>query len=397
MRSDAGAPRQRHLVWLVVGLLAAGFVLRAPLSSVGPVLPQIRTDLELSSTIAGFTGTIPIIGFSVFAFATPFLVSKFGPERTFGIALAILTGALVLRSAGDATAFFLGTGLAGMGIAIANVVPPGLIRQRFPLRVATLSSMNVVVMNAGSAIGSAAAVPLMDAGLGWRGSIAAWAVPAVVALALWTVAAKAVIADDRGRRHHPASPAGMGRVARHLRPWLMAVFMGMQSTAIYFLFTWLATILQAHGMSPTVAGLLVGLVSILGIVGALVVGPLLQRGHLRVVTYTLYPLYALGLALLAFGPWPAVLGTIVCGLTQGAGFTVMLTMISQHAEPADVPATSALVQGVGYLLASASPSIAGALFDRAGTWHVPIAFVTGLMLVATVVGVVLVRNRPRPA
>lgn len=82
--------RSTHLVWLIAGLVLVGFVMRSPLSSVGPILPGIRDDLGLSSAVAGLTGTIPLICFSVFALSTPFLMARFGPEKTLGGAIVVL-------------------------------------------------------------------------------------------------------------------------------------------------------------------------------------------------------------------------------------------------------------------------------------------------------------------
>ena len=39
------ASKSTHLVWLIAGLILVGFVMRSPLSSVGPILPGIRDDL----------------------------------------------------------------------------------------------------------------------------------------------------------------------------------------------------------------------------------------------------------------------------------------------------------------------------------------------------------------
>ncbi|MDO5535776.1 MAG: MFS transporter [Propionibacteriaceae bacterium] len=387
------APRATHLVWLVVGMVLVGMVMRSPLSSVGPVLPAIRDDLGLSSAVAGLSGTIPLVCFSLLALLTPFLVARFGPEKTLGGALVVLTGAVVLRSAGSTTAFFSGTALAAMGIAVANVVIPAVVRERFPERVPTLSSMNVVVMNVGAALASAVALPLArDTPLGWTGALAIWAVPSLVALVGWTIAAKAVLADDHGHSRVRTPPTGMGRVARRLSTWQLAVMFGAQSAGFYTLLTWLATILRSHGVDPATAGLLVGILSALGIIGALGAGPFVQRGHLGVAFVTMVAAYTVGLVLLGVNGPVAVAGTLIAGVAQGACFSMVLTLISRQADPADVPATSALVQGVGYVIAGVAPFAAGALFDLSGLWWPPVLFVAGLMGISGVLGLIVTRR-----
>lgn len=289
--------------------------------------------------------------------------------------------------------FFLGTALVGTGIAVANVVLPAVVRERFPLRIPALSSLNVIVMNLGAALGSSVALPLArDAGLGWRGSLAIWAAPALVAIIVWTLAAKAVLRDDHGNQRVRTPPTGMDRVARRPPTWFLAVLFGSQSAGIYTLLTWLATVLRSHGIDPATAGLMVGLISALGIVGALGVGPLVQRGHLPVTFGVMVVAYTLGLALIAVNAPLAILGTVLCGVAQGACFSMVLTLISRQADPADVPATSALVQGVGYVVACLAPFAVGALVDTSGSWWVPMLLVAGLMALSGVMGWLLLRD-----
>ena len=387
-----GGGRSTHLVWLVLGLVLVGLVMRSPLSSVGPILPGISEDLGLSPTIAGLSGTIPLVGFSLLALLTPFLVARLGPERTLGGALVVLTLAIVVRSAGTTAAFFGGTALAATGIAVANVVLPSVVRERFPGRVPTLSSMNVVVMNVGAAVASAVSLPLArDTWLGWTGALAIWAIPSLVALAGWTRAARAGLADDHGTSRVRTPPTGMGRVARRPVTWLLAVMFGAQSAGFYTLLTWLATILRDHGVDPATAGLLVGLLSALGIIGALGVGPFLQRGHQRVTFVAAVGLYTLALLLLGVSAPLAIAGTLLAGVVQGACFSIVLTLISHRDDPADVPATSALVQGVGYVIAGTAPFAAGALYELTGSWWPPVLFVAGLMATSGALGAVVTR------
>lgn len=396
MLTTRGNGRATHLVWLVAGMVLVGFVMRSPLSSVGPVLPGISADLGLTSAVAGLSGTIPLVAFSVLALSTPFLIARFGPEKTLGGAVLVLASAILLRSAGGAPAFFAGTALIATGIAVANVVLPGLVRERFPDRIPTLSAMNVIVMNAGAAVASAIALPLArDAGLGWAGALAIWTAPALVALVVWTIAAKAVLADDHGNQRVRTPPTGMLRVARRASTWQLAVLFGSQSAGIYTLLTWLATILRSHGVDPTLAGLLVGAISALGIVGALGVGPFVQRGHLPSAFGLMVVTYTIGLLLIGVSGPVAIIGTILCGIAQGACFSMVLTLISRQADPADVPATSALVQGVGYVIAGVAPFTVGAMFDALGSWWVPLVFVAGLMALSGVMGILLMRKPPR--
>ena len=147
-------------------------------------------------------------------------------------------------------------------------------------------------------------------------------------------------------------------------------------------------------MDAATAGLMVGAISALGIIGALGVGPLVQRGHLRESFLTATAFYTLGLLLVGVSAPLAIVGTVLCGLAQGACFSMVLTVISRQADPADVPATSALVQSVGYVVACIAPVVAGALFDVSGTWWPAVLLVAALMALSGVMGFLLMRRPP---
>ena len=58
-------PRDTGL--LLAGVLLAGLNLRLSITAVSPVLPQIRTELHLSATVAGLLTTLPVLCFAAFA------------------------------------------------------------------------------------------------------------------------------------------------------------------------------------------------------------------------------------------------------------------------------------------------------------------------------------------
>lgn len=56
----------KRTVWLLVfGIILIGSNLRAPLTSVGSLIPFIRDDLALTNAIAGSITTLPLIAFAL--------------------------------------------------------------------------------------------------------------------------------------------------------------------------------------------------------------------------------------------------------------------------------------------------------------------------------------------
>lgn len=378
----------RHTSGIVlVGLLAVSLLLRSPIAAVPPALEAITTDLGLTPTTAGFATTLPLVCFGVFAFVAPALSTRVGSPQTIWVAVALLGAGVALRSLGAVAAFFVGITLIGLGIAIGNVMVPAVVRAEFPTRMASVMGRYTVALQVGAAAGAAATAPLMS-GLGWswQAALGIWLVLVLVILLVWSaaiVSARRSVPPGEARR--PAVPTRLAAVARRRRTWGIVVVMGGPSLVFYSLLTWLPTQLTGYGISRTSAGFLLALFTLLGIPGSFL-GPRLvgsPRGGWGIVA--LLSGYAVGvLGLLA--PGTAVAGVILCGLCQGPVLSVSLTFIAHQRDAADVPAVSALAQGVGYLVAATGPAVLGSLFGSTGSWLAADLLLVALLLVVAVTG-----------
>ena len=83
-----------------------------------------------------------------------------------------------------------------------------------------------------------------------RASLAVWALPAVAAVMVWSLAPRAD--GDRAR-------AARRALWRRPLAWAVALFMGIQSMAFYATLSWLPSILEDAGRSPEAAGALLAL------------------------------------------------------------------------------------------------------------------------------------------
>lgn len=365
---------------MIVGVIAVAALLRAPITAVPPALAEITADLQLSAAAAGATTSLPLVCFGVFAFLAPLLIARHGLERTALLLLVPLLLGLLLRSAAGAAAFFLGAVLLGVGIAVGNVLLPALIRARFAGQVAVVMGVYVSTLQLSGAAGSALTVPLQEVlGWSWRGALAVWAVPVLALLPLWFVIARRPGGPASGRL-----PVGLGHVVGRRMPWAITLFLALQAGVFYALLTWIPAQLTSHGISAHAAGLALGAFSLLGLPGAFISPQFATGRHARAYIAGAYGLQALATLLLLVGPTAALIGTLICGLTQGAGFSIALTFIADQPDPHGVPAVSALAQGIGYLAAAAGPVALGLLHEASDGWLWPDALlaVTVLVLVA---------------
>jgi CP family cyanate transporter-like MFS transporter len=94
----------------------------------------------------------------------------------------------------------------------------------------------------------------------------------------------------------------------------------------------------------------------------------------------------LGVGLLvAPGGW--VVWCAVGGVAQGGGLTVIFAMIVRGArDETENRRMSATVQGIGYTVAAAGPTVLGAVHDASGGWTVPLYVVLGSITVLAVAG-----------
>jgi MFS transporter, CP family, cyanate transporter len=171
---------------LIAGIVFVAFNLRPSITSVGPVIHSIRADLHISNGTAGFLTTLPLIAFALLSLVAPPLSRQWGNERTIFVGLFTLACGILIRSAGTVFTVFFGTIWIGVGIAIGNVLLPGIVKEKFPKQAGLMTSIYTTSMNTFAAIGSAVSIPLADAlNGGWKSSLSFWAWMAIAALCIW--------------------------------------------------------------------------------------------------------------------------------------------------------------------------------------------------------------------
>jgi len=111
-------------------LIAAN--LRPALTSVGPLIGDIRATTGMSATVAGLLTALPLLAFGVLSPLVPWVARRLGVERVLLGSLALLTVGIAIRSADETGVLLLGTMVVGTAISAGNVLLPGSIKQDFP-------------------------------------------------------------------------------------------------------------------------------------------------------------------------------------------------------------------------------------------------------------------------
>ena len=377
----------RHAAWFAMAaLLLAAVNLRLAVTSVGPVLEEIRGGLGMSAAVAGLLTSLPVVCFAVFGFAAPRLARRFGTGAVVAAGLTMLALGLAVRPyAPGTTVFVLLSGFALAGIAVVNVLMPVIVKERFPGNAGAVTGLYSVSLNVGATAAAASTVPLTNAfGGDWRLGLAAWAIVAALAVPPWLL-----LARDRVAPPADGAPATTGvSVVRNPVAWALAVYFGMQSTSAYVIIGWLPQIYRDAGVSPELAGVLFAVTSFLGVPLSFVVTALAGRFRSQsAVAATLGFFGIAGYAGLwadpAAAPW---VWALLLGVVNTA-FPLVLTMIALRGRsPETVVKLSAFAQGVGYLIAIPGPILIGVLHEATGGWRVPLGLMVALMIPQLIAG-----------
>jgi len=367
----------------VAGIIVLAVNLRASISGLPPVFPELSSALHLSSASIAALAAVPVLCFAVFSGPAAPLSRRFGDERVLLAALALLAGGLLLRGAAPGSMLYPGTVLAGAAIALMNVLLPSLIKRRRPEQAGLLIGGYLLMLASGAVIGSLIAVPVFRAAGGGSGG-SAWAVR--LTLGLWALpAAAAALAWLPQLRHHtrPERPRpGAGRpgragtaVYRHALGWQVAAFMGLQSLYYYATLSWLPTLFRSRGVSAAGAGDLLALMNLGNAVTAMLIPVLAHRARdQRLLIAATILASAAGLSGTLFAPvGGAAAWTLLLGFGQGAalGLAIFFTM-ARAPDPVTAASLSGFAQGAGYLIAAAGPLAVGFLHAATGGWTAPV-------------------------
>jgi len=370
----------------VLGIVLLAANLRPALTGVAPLIGQIRADTGISNGVAGLLTTLPLLAFALLSPIAPRVARRFGMERALLASLLVLAAGILLRGAGAVAALLSGTAILGAAIAVGNVLLPGLVKREFPERAGLMTSVYSASLGISAALAAGVSIPLAQlAGVGWRGALAVWALPALLAGVAWL--------PQLGRNDRPVDPSARNAPAvndlwRSPLAWQETLFMGLQSLAYYVTLTWLPEILQAEGMSASRAGWMLGLSQAVAIV-TMFLAPMIaeRRPSQRGVVAVAVGASGVGvLGLLVAGYAASAVWVVLLGLGQGASFSLALTFFALRApDPGHAAALSGMAQSVGYLLAAGGPLLFGVLRDATGSWKVPLALlltVTACLLIA---------------
>ncbi|MGJ3677354.1 MFS transporter [Klebsiella pneumoniae] len=127
-------PALRQNLTLAV-LVLTGINMRPLLTSIGPLLPDIRAASGMSYTLAALLTALPVIAMGVLALAAGWVDRYIGQKRSIALSLLIIAAGALLREIAPNSGLLLTSALAGgIGIGIIQAAIPAVIKHLFPRR-----------------------------------------------------------------------------------------------------------------------------------------------------------------------------------------------------------------------------------------------------------------------
>jgi len=360
-----------------------------------------RGSVSLVFSLAGF------LYFGLGIVSGP-LADRFG-SRPFAVAGMILTGfGLAAASAAESLLqVYLAYGLGvGLGVGCAYVPAIGAVQRWFVRRRGFASGLAV----SGIGVGTLAMPPLASlliGTLGWRGAYLALGALAVVlggGLAM-------LIENDPGRRglgpdgdpplSHAVSAkpqgAAVSEAVRSIRFASLYAACLICSFGVFVPFVHLVPYARDHGIAPSSAVLLLGVIGVGSTAGRFFLGGLADRMGRELSLLLMFVGMALALVIWAVATtvWPLVAFAFVYGVFYGGWVAVLPAVVMDEFGGRNVSGIIGILYtsaGIGTLL---GPSAAGFAYDVNHSYTLPILVSIGGNVVAAVL-MALAARAPRP-
>ena len=406
----------RGAVLMLIALLLVAVNLRLAITSASALLTALTDAGALTPATVVLIPAIPTAVFAVAGLGTARLAARFGVERIVLVGLIGLTAGLLLRGIPSPWIVVAGTVVGTGGLAMVNILLPAVVRGHFAGRIGPVTTAYTTLMSLGAALAAALAVPIA----GWLGDpalgLAAWAVPALLALVVWLLAIRGIPSAAAPASAAPvpaasaapaasavpapaasaASAAPAAAPARSRLPhgtWFLAGYFALQALLSYVVMGWLPSIAQDAGLPASRAGMLLGISMAVGVVGTVLVMALgrtpagMRIGFGVVALANLVALAGLLVAPAALPEvWAALFGLGMCA------FPLVLALIAGFGRDAQESArVSGIVQSVGYSVATLGPLGAGAARQLLGDWNAVLIALAVCTVAQFAIGVLVTR------
>jgi len=358
----------------VAGVLLLGLSARTGVAALAPLAGDIDLDVSLDVFFLGLLGMIPPIAYGFAGWVTRPLVTRLSLEGLAIIVAAIAALGHVARGlAPTYVGLFIATSVLMLAVGVTNVLLPALVKLYAPGHIGQVTSVYSLLMAISTATPAIFGVWLADL-VGWRWSLASWAVVSAVAIVPWLFLlphAKAKRTAERLALVDELPAPNRRTLWGSMTARWLAVLFSLSGFVAYSIFAVLPAILiDTAGFSRDQAGFALFLWSMMGVPLSLAVPLLAVRPGWPERLAVMASLAGISgfTGLLLFPGILVYLWVVLTGLAT-IGFALVLTLIGTRSENHHTATQlSGLINTVGSFIAGTGPVVVGLLTQFTSQW-----------------------------
>ncbi|MDU6102023.1 MAG: MFS transporter, partial [Acinetobacter sp.] len=241
---------------LVVTVALVGLNLRPFITSIGPLIANIRTATGLSLQGMALLTLLPMMLMGLVAFVGPILQNYVGERKAIlGALLAICAGCAVRFLLPTSEGLILSAIVIGFGVAMIQAAFPGMIKREFSQYIGPMMGLYSAMLMGGGALGAWLAPIISNITGVWSIGLAFFTIPALFAFILALVFLPIKVSSSI---HHPP----VRKLLNQPRTWLLMACFGLVNGGYSSVVAWLAPSFQDQGWSAAQSGKLLALLAL---------------------------------------------------------------------------------------------------------------------------------------
>ncbi len=376
---------------LVAGFLTL-FIGGGARFAVGLTLRPIVDDLGWSRSDLGLAVALFMVVSAAAMFAAGYLADRTGPRL-------VLSGGLLVSAVGIGLMSVMTTpwhalvlyGLVyALGNGAASMIPVGvMVTRAFPERTGIANAVAISGMSAGQLVMIAALAALLLT-VGWRSIYLLLGIAHLTLVPLLFFAIpKTTAAQSRAARS--SEGVGIAEAARSRQFWLLLAIYAICGLDDFFVATHVVAFAQDRGVDAFLAGNLLAMMGLTGLIGVVVAGAFSDRAGPVWPTALAFAARIVVFALLMVDQ--STVSVAVFALVFGATFMVTapltVVFVSQNFGTRHLGALTGLITMVHQIFGGIGAYLGAAVFDRTGNYDVAFAIMLGATIVALVLTAML--------
>lgn len=370
--------------WLVEAMIALATIAHISIwMAPAPLLPAMIADLRISMAQAGLIVSMVSLCVVFFSLLGGLVTAHLGLKRTFMIGLWVLGIGALLTSLVHNYSLLLATRVVhGIGYGLILPILSGLVMRWFPLHERPYMNMiNVSLIQVGFVAVYVLTVPLFELTYSWRAPFLVYGAYTVLLALVWTLIGREGTEPTEGEAI--VQPVGRLDLMKEVIKIKDIGLLILAYVSAFWVWQTFATFLPTyyvhhHGMDLCQASVTVSLLSVVGIMAAILGG--IGTGKLGLRKPFMWPLQLISMAgcigaITTTGPLMKLSLTLM-GIGTAGWMTALFTI------PMELPGMTAvkvaiaisLIRGLGYIATFLSPVVGGWMAESVGLFATLFAF-----------------------